>query len=395
MPQDPLSPRARVLRPVAATVILTLGLAPIVAGQAFGFQATTSGGGSSGGGGSAPLNLLSPSFIAPAPRAIPRGGHHGSPATPSTGETRALAAPAVMTAPLPLPRPASAPQMAVAAAPQPEAPAQPETQPLLRPSMEEWPYEEDRSRVIIPGTARPAPSSAVEAIAAAAPQQAGSAMPSQAVAFAAPVPQVRPGNVTIISAAAPVTASMTGGPVLASASSTPVVLSSHGTVTTTIMPTAPAAGLAGAREAAIAPVPPARGPMLASLPPDSGGRDWPRFVPGARGEERNTGIAGERVIPDPGVPLTCLPAPVRRALNDVAMRFGPILVRSTNRGNGRFVRTDAWRGSYHKDCRAADFRVSGNPSAILAFLRMRPDLGGVKRYRNGLFHIDNGPRRSW
>ena len=161
------------------------------------------------------------------------------------------------------------------------------------------------------------------------------------------------------------------------------------------MPAAPAAGLAGAREAAIAPAPPARGPVLASLPPDGGGRDWPRFVPGARGEERNTGIAGERVIPDPGVPLTCLPAPVRRALNDVAMRFGPILVRSTNRGNGRFVRTDAWRGSYHKDCRAADFRVSGNPSAILAFLRMRPDLGGVKRYRNGLFHIDNGPRRSW
>ncbi|MFX5587142.1 hypothetical protein ABTE16_20585, partial [Acinetobacter baumannii] len=83
---------------------------------------------------------------------------------------------------------------------------------------------------------------------------------------------------------------------------------------------------------------------------------------------------------------TCLPPVVRRALNDVAMRFGPILVRSTDRGNGRFVRTDDWRGSYHKDCRAADFRVSGNGAAVIAFLRMRPELGGVKRYRNGLIH---------
>jgi len=104
---------------------------------------------------------------------------------------------------------------------------------------------------------------------------------------------------------------------------------------------------------------------------------------------------GLRQLRELGVPLACLPAPVRRALNDVALRFGPVLVRSTHRGNRAFVRTDAWRGSYHRDCRAADFRVSGNPAAILAFLRARHELGGVKRYRNGLFHIDNGPRRSW
>jgi hypothetical protein len=286
----------------------------------------------------------------------------------------------------------------VASAPVQAQPVPEPQPPLLRPSMDEWPQEEDRSRVIIPGAyVRPAVPAATgaEAIASVAPQQqAEPALPARAVAFSAPVPAVRPGAVTVVAASAPGTASVTA-PVLASASSTPVMLSSRGTATTMVVPSAPAGSLPGAEQAVITTPTPARGPVLAALPPDGGARDWPRYVPGARGTDRNLGIAGERVVPDPGVPLACLPAPVRRALNDVALRFGPVIVRSTDRGNGRFVRTDDWRGSYHKDCRAADFRVSGNPAAVLAFLRARHELGGVKRYRNGLFHIDNGPRRSW
>jgi hypothetical protein len=199
--------------------------------------------------------------------------------------------------------------------------------------------------------------------------------------------------VTIVAATPPAAAAMTG-PQLASAGSVPVTLT-QGTTTTTVVPGLPAGSLPGAQQAMTVTPTPAGNLQLAALPPADHTRDWPRYVPGARGTDRNLGIAGERVMPDPGVPLACLPAPVRRALNDVALRFGPVIVRSTHRGNGRFVRTDAWRGSYHRDCRAADFRVSGSPAAILAFLRARHDLGGVKRYRNGLFHIDNGPRRSW
>ena len=400
--------------PSPRTLVAMLGLMVVTTPMALGQQSLGYQGGATslGGGVGQPLNLLSPTFVAPPPRP---GTTRPGGAIP--GAVQATAPTTLATAPLPLPRPASAPQAvitqasapaaatasAIPAAPQALAQAAPQAAetaqpPLLRPSMDDWPQEEDRGRVIIPGAyerPRPAPATAIEAIAAAAPQQARpqaeAALPPRAVSFAAPVPLVRPGATTVV-AMAPAAAS---GPVLASASSTPVILSNRGTATTMVVPSAPAGSIPGAQQAVIVSPTPARGPVLAALPPDGGSRDWPRYVPGARGTDRNLGIAGERVMPDPGVPLTCLPAPVRRALNEVALRFGPIIVRSTHRGNGMFVRTDAWRGSYHRDCRAADFRVSGNPSAILAFLRARHDLGGVKRYRNGLFHIDNGPRRSW
>ncbi len=412
----------------AAIGALVAASTPCLAQQSLGFQAGTAPAGAAGGG--QPLNLLSPTFIAPLPRQAtpPRGG-----SVPGAVAAPAVAAAPTMTAPLPLPRPDAAPravitqasapaavaagmapamsapamssparaaQPPVASAPPPAATA--EAPPLLRPSMDEWPQDEDRSRVIIPGAyqrpqPQPQPQTGIEAIAAAAPQQARPnepQLPARAVAFHAPVPTVRPGATTIVPVSAGPAA--VSAPQLASAGSVPVSLTTQGSATTTVVPAAPAGSLPGAQQAIIQTRPtPATGPVLAALPPDGGARDWPRYVPGARGTDRNLGIAGERVMADPGVPLTCLPAPVRRALNDVALRFGPIIVRSTHRGNGTFVRTDAWRGSYHRDCRAADFRVSGEPSAILAFLRSRPDLGGVKRYRNGLFHIDNGPRRSW
>ena len=402
--------------PSPRALVAMLGLMVVTTPVALGQQSLGYQGGATslGGGVGQPLNLLSPTFVAPPPRpGAPRAGG----AVP--GAVQAPATAAMMTAPLPLPRPSSAPQAVITQASAPAAvsastapsaapqqtlaqaappPAEVPQPPLLRPSMDDWPQDEDRGRVIIPGAyqrPRPAPATAIEAIAAAAPQQgrpqAEAALPPRAVSFAAPVPLVRPGATTVV-AMAPSAAT---GPVLASASSTPVILNSQGTATTMVVPSAPAGSIPGAQQAVIVSPTPARGPVLAALPPDGGARDWPRYVPGARGTDRNLGIAGERVMPDPGVPLTCLPAPVRRALNDVALRFGPVIVRSTHRGNGAFVRTDAWRGSYHRDCRAADFRVSGNPSAVLAFLRARHDLGGVKRYRNGLFHVDNGPRRSW
>ncbi|AVO45423.1 D-Ala-D-Ala carboxypeptidase family metallohydrolase [Phreatobacter cathodiphilus] len=405
--------------PGRRALVATFGLLVVSSSAALGQQSMGFQSGTTSVGGGQPLNLLSPTFIAPAPRvAAPRGG-------PIAGAVPATPPATAMTAPLPQPRPDGAPRAvitqasapaAVAASlapvvaaqgqvPQAAAPqiaeAAPVGPPLLRPSMDEWPQEEDRGRVIIPSAyqrPQPQPQTGIEAIAAAAPEQPGrpqgeAALPARAVAFHAPVPMVRPGATTVVPVSTGPAA--VSAPTLAAASSTPVTLNSQGTATTMVVPSGPAGSLPGSQQAVIVTPTPARGPVLAALPPDGGARDWPRYVPGARGEDRNLGIAGERVMPDPGVPLTCLPAPVRRALNDVALRFGPVLVRSTHRGNRAFVRTDAWRGSYHRDCRAADFRVSGSPEAILAFLRARHDLGGVKRYRNGLFHIDNGPRRSW
>jgi uncharacterized protein YcbK (DUF882 family) len=47
--------------------------------------------------------------------------------------------------------------------------------------------------------------------------------------------------------------------------------------------------------------------------------------------------------------------------------------------------------SYH----AVDFNVLGNYRAILAFLKARTEVGGLKHYGGGAFHIDTGPRRTW
>jgi hypothetical protein len=242
-------------------------------------------------------------------------------------------------------------------------------------------------QALVPAGVAEAPDVPVQPVRPVQPVQAAlpAALPEGRVSFLAPLPQPRmagraPDAPVAVSAAPPVQ---------------PIV-STRGTSTTMVIPATPGAqptmvqnAIIGGSQARSA------GPVLAALP-SPGARDWPRFIPGARSDERNTGAAGERIIPDPGVRLSCLPAPVRRALNDVALRFGTVLVRSTMRGSGRFVRRDAWRGSYHRDCRAADFRLANSSGAgVIAFLRARPDLGGIKRYRNGLFHIDDGPRRSW
>lgn len=94
-------------------------------------------------------------------------------------------------------------------------------------------------------------------------------------------------------------------------------------------------------------------------------------------------------------PTHCLPDPLMRVLTEVAERFGEVSVQSTHRSQGRNARAGGARRSLHLDCRAADFRVAGDGRAVLAFLREHPDVGGFKRYRNGLIHIDDGEPRSW
>lgn len=408
-------------RVVAVTLGLSLGTGSAALAQQglnlHGSQATAAG---------RPLNLLPPPGSAASQRYVPvtSGANAAGQLEPET---------ALLAAPLPLPRPAGAPRAVItadtaaapvaagmaslpqAAQPQPAEPAAPAWPGQTAaapawPNTRSWGDDEPRDRVIIPGVVPRASAYAAE-------PQAAPAFQASPVAFAAPVPVARPGGETVVVAAAETSAAGTvpatapvpvpnpqaPQPAMSSHAATvpatpaPVVLASHGsTATTMVIPASPAGALHNpVPPAVISAQTPARGPVLAALPPQGGPQDWPRFLPGTPGVERNTGIAGERVMPDPGVPLACLPAPVRRALNDVAMRFGPILVRSTHRGNGRFVRTNDWRGSYHRDCRAADFRVSGNGAAVIAFLRARAELGGVKRYRNGLIHIDDGPRRSW
>lgn len=94
-------------------------------------------------------------------------------------------------------------------------------------------------------------------------------------------------------------------------------------------------------------------------------------------------------------PERCLPHDLLDVIYDVAERFGEVQILSTFRDQERNRRVGGAEQSYHLSCQAIDFRVEGRQAGLLSYLQNRPEVGGLKRYPMGYFHIDNGPRRSW
>ncbi|WP_052341325.1 YcbK family protein [Salinarimonas rosea] len=94
-------------------------------------------------------------------------------------------------------------------------------------------------------------------------------------------------------------------------------------------------------------------------------------------------------------PTRCLPGDLTEVVAEVAERFGEVRIMSTHRTRAHNRRAGGARRSMHLSCRAIDFRVAGRSRAVMAYLRDHPAVGGLKRYRSGLIHIDNGDRRSW
>ena len=94
-------------------------------------------------------------------------------------------------------------------------------------------------------------------------------------------------------------------------------------------------------------------------------------------------------------PTECLPGDLKVVLSQVAEEFGAVSVQSTHRSPQRNRRAGGAPQSLHLDCRAIDFRVDARGREVMAWLREHPDIGGLKMYRNGVIHIDNGARRSW
>ncbi len=94
-------------------------------------------------------------------------------------------------------------------------------------------------------------------------------------------------------------------------------------------------------------------------------------------------------------PTGCVPGDLREVVADVAAKFGPVSVESTHRSRSRNWRAGGARQSLHLSCRAIDFRVRTRTRGVMAYLQARPEVGGLKIYRNGIIHIDNGSRRSW
>ncbi|EIM27626.1 D-Ala-D-Ala carboxypeptidase family metallohydrolase [Microvirga lotononidis] len=142
-------------------------------------------------------------------------------------------------------------------------------------------------------------------------------------------------------------------------------------------------------------VPPAQ---YASLPSDNGldDADVTGSLPDAKALSRFTSLVAHGTITlRDSAPTDCIPGHLREVVASVAEKFGPVSVESTHRSRGRNWRAGGARHSLHLACRAVDFRVHARARGVMAYLRGLPQVGGLKIYRNGIIHIDNGERRSW
>jgi hypothetical protein len=92
---------------------------------------------------------------------------------------------------------------------------------------------------------------------------------------------------------------------------------------------------------------------------------------------------------------SCLDGSLKSVVTAVASSFGPVTVNSTCRSRSHNRRVGGAPRSKHLSGDAVDFRVGGSVSAVYAYLRGNGNVGGLKHYGGGLFHIDNGDRRSW
>lgn len=148
------------------------------------------------------------------------------------------------------------------------------------------------------------------------------------------------------------------------------------------------------------PLPPA---AYASLPSSDRIND-----PSTTGSLPNTGQLGVKTLSGfaslvaqgsitlrASAPTNCLPGNLREVVADVASKFGPVSIESTHRSSSRNWRAGGARQSLHLSCRAIDFRVRTRARGVMAYLRGRSEVGGLKVYGNGIIHIDNGSRRSW
>jgi hypothetical protein len=155
----------------------------------------------------------------------------------------------------------------------------------------------------------------------------------------------------------------------------------------------PSAPRAGDHDGSL--IPPAQ---YASLP-SAGERDDPTTTGSLPNARTLSGFASlvshGTIMLRASAPTNCIPGNLREVVASVAAKFGSVSVESTHRSRARNWRAGGARQPLHLSCRAIDFRVRTRVRGVMAYLRSHPYVGGLKMYRNGIIHIDNGERRSW
>ncbi len=92
--------------------------------------------------------------------------------------------------------------------------------------------------------------------------------------------------------------------------------------------------------------------------------------------------------------MDCLPEGLRTVLQDVQARFGTVTLVSTRELHTDNHSPGTARHKLHAACRAVDFKVEGDLTAVTAYLRARPEVSGVNSYRNNrVIHIDAAESR--
>jgi hypothetical protein len=134
--------------------------------------------------------------------------------------------------------------------------------------------------------------------------------------------------------------------------------------------------LAAAPSAPAGPAEPATTGNIGALPASSGGT----AQADAAGRDAPTAAGAQ-----------CPSPKLNAVLADVAARFGAVTVVAGHQLTTANHVPGSSREKLHQDCMALDFRPDrGRVDEIKAYLRSRPEIGGVDSYRDGVVHMDLG-----
>lgn len=84
----------------------------------------------------------------------------------------------------------------------------------------------------------------------------------------------------------------------------------------------------------------------------------------------------------------CLPTGLKTVLGELEAQFGAVTIVSTTHLHTDNHAAGSAREKMHSACQAVDIKTDADPSEVVAFLRGRPEIGGVQNYRNKVIHFD-------